>query len=116
MVTLAFNSQGKEYTPQEISAAILANLNKLQKIIWANQLPKLLLPYLPTLMTHNAKQPKMRAKLLDLDVKRIINEPTAAALAYGFDKKKNGTIAVFDFGGGTFDVSILECKRWRYRS
>ena len=57
---------------------------------------------------HNDKQQKMLEKLPDLDVKRIINEPTAAALAYGEDKKKNGTIAVFDFGGGTFDISILE--------
>ena len=50
----------------------------------------------------------MLAKLQVLKYKRIINEPTAAALAYGLDKKKNGTIAVFDFGGGTFDISILE--------
>ena len=51
---------------------------------------------------------KDAGKIAGLDVKRIINEPTAAALAYGMDKKKNGTIAVFDFGGGTFDISILE--------
>ena len=51
---------------------------------------------------------KDAGKIAGLEVKRIINEPTAAALAYGVDKKKNGTIAVFDFGGGTFDVSILE--------
>src|SRR5205085_8005609 len=51
---------------------------------------------------------KEAGKIAGLDVKRIINEPTAAALAYGMDKKKNGIIAVFDFGGGTFDISILE--------
>ena len=51
---------------------------------------------------------KDAGKIAGLEVMRIINEPTAAALAYGFDKKKNGTIAVFDFGGGTFDISVLE--------
>ena len=68
---------------------------------------------------------KDAGKIAGLEVKRIINEPTAAALAYGFDKKKNGTIAVFDFGGGTFDISILEISdgvievqinQWRHSS
>ena len=54
------------------------------------------------------KRRKMPGKIAGLDVKRIINEPTAAALAYGLDKKKDETIAVYDFGGGTFDISILE--------
>ena len=59
-------------------------------------------------MTLSVKPLKMLEKLLVLEVKRIINEPTAAALAYGLDKKSNETILVFDLGGGTFDVSILE--------
>ncbi len=61
-----------------------------------------------TLTTASAKRPRTPGKIAGLDVKRIINEPTAAALAYGFNKKKDEKIAVFDFGGGTFDISILE--------
>ena len=59
-------------------------------------------------MTRSARRPKTPGKIAGLEVKRIINEPTAAALAYGLDKKKDETIAVYDFGGGTFDISILE--------
>ena len=74
-----------------------------------NQLQKQLLLYLLTLMMQNVKQQKMLVKLLVLEVERIINEPTAAALAYGLDKTdEDQTILVFDLGGGTFDVSILE--------
>ena len=59
-------------------------------------------------MTASAKPPKMPGKIAGLEVERIINEPTAAALAYGLDKKSDGVIAVYDLGGGTFDISILE--------
>jgi molecular chaperone DnaK len=67
----------------------------------------------PDLRTHhhNAQATKDAGKIAGLEVLRIINEPTAASLAYGFDKKSNETILVFDLGGGTFDVSVLEVGR-----
>ena len=67
-------------------------------------------------MTHKDKQPKMLVKLLALEVLRIINEPTAASLAYGLEKKGGKKIAVYDLGGGTFDVSILEIGDGVFRS
>ena len=59
-------------------------------------------------MTHSVRQPRMQGRIAGLDVKRIINEPTAAALAYGLDNEKEQKIMVYDLGGGTFDVSIIE--------
>lgn len=100
--------QGKEYTPQEISAAILAELKQTAEEFLGHPVNEAVIT-VPAYFNDSQRQAtKDAGKIAGLEVMRIINEPTAAALAYGFDKKKNGTIAVFDFGGGTFDISVLE--------
>src|SRR3990167_2153511 len=100
---IGFSIAGKEHTPQEISSAILNQLKQVAQDYIGEEIT------VPAYFNDAQRQAtKDAGKIAGLDVKRIINEPTAAALAYGVDKKKSGTIAVFDFGGGTFDVSILE--------
>lgn len=100
--------QGKEYTPQEISSAILAELKQTAEDFLGHPVTEAVIT-VPAYFNDSQRQAtKDAGKIAGLEVMRIINEPTAAALAYGFDKKKNGTIAVFDFGGGTFDISVLE--------
>jgi len=101
-------AQGKEYSPQEISSAILAKLKQAAENYVGHAITAAVIT-VPAYFNDSQRQATKEAgQIAGLDVKRIINEPTAAALAYGLDKKKNGTIAVFDFGGGTFDISILE--------
>lgn len=105
---VAFVAQGKEYTPQEISAAILSQLKQTAEDYLGEAVSEAVIT-VPAYFNDSQRQAtKDAGKIAGLDVKRIINEPTAAALAYGFDKKKSGIIAVFDFGGGTFDISVLE--------
>lgn len=101
-------AQGKEYTPQEIAAAILSLIKQTAEDYLGEKVTEAVIT-VPAYFNDSQRQAtKDAGKIAGLEVKRIINEPTAAALAYGEDKKKNGTIAVFDFGGGTFDISILD--------
>ncbi len=105
---IAVDAQGHEYTPQEISAAILSKLKKSAENYLGHSVKEAVITVPAYFNDAQRQATKDAGKIAGLDVKRIINEPTAAALAYGADKKKKGNIVVFDFGGGTFDVSILE--------
>ena len=105
---IAIVAQGKEYTPQEISAAILSELKQIAEDFIGEKVTQAVITVPAYFNDAQRQATKDAGKIAGLEVKRIINEPTAAALAYGFDKKKSGTIAVFDFGGGTFDISILD--------
>jgi molecular chaperone DnaK len=98
----------KTYTPPEISAMILQKMRQAAEEYLGEKIEKAVIT-VPAYFNDSQRQAtKDAGKVAGLDVVRIVNEPTAAALAYGLDKKKDETIAVFDFGGGTFDISILE--------
>ncbi|MBD3273112.1 molecular chaperone DnaK [Candidatus Dependentiae bacterium] len=98
----------KKYTPQEISSAVLQKLKQAAEDYIGEKVTDAVITVPAYFNDAQRQATKDAGTIAGLNVKRIINEPTAAALAYGLDKKKNETIAVFDFGGGTFDISILE--------
>src|SRR5437588_99106 len=105
---VAVVAQGKEHTPPQISAMILQKLKKAAEDYLGETVTEAVITVPAYFNDAQRQATKDAGKIAGLDVKRIINEPTAAALAYGLDKKKDETIAVYDFGGGTFDISILE--------
>ena len=101
-------AKGKKYAPSQISAIVLQKIKEYAESYLGEKIEKAVIT-VPAYFNDSQRQAtKDAGKIAGLDVLRIINEPTAAALAYGMDKKASGTIAVYDLGGGTFDISILE--------
>jgi len=98
---------GKQYSPQEISAKILANLKNMAEEYIGEEIKEAVITVPAYFNDMQRQATKDAGKIAGLEIKRIINEPTAAALAYGLDEKDNKIIAVYDLGGGTFDISIL---------
>ena len=104
----AVEVNGKTYTAQEISAMVLRKLKEDAEAFLGEKITEAVITVPAYFNDQQRQATKDAGKIAGLDVKRIVNEPTAASLAYGLDKKKNEKIAVYDFGGGTFDISILD--------
>ncbi len=104
----AFKVRDKLISPEEIGAAVLAKLKKVAEDYLGQEVTEAVVTVPAYFNDAQRQATKDAGRIAGLDIKRIINEPTAAALAYGLDKKKNEKIAIYDFGGGTFDISILE--------
>jgi molecular chaperone DnaK len=110
------NIDNKEYSPPEVSAAILQKMKQTAEEYLGQEVKEAVVTVPAYFNDAQRQATKDAGRIAGLEVKRIINEPTAASLAYGEDKKKEGKIAVFDLGGGTFDISILEIGRRCIRS
>src|SRR5579859_7395983 len=104
----AFSIRGKNLSPQEVSAKVLQKLKKAAEDYLGEKVNEAVITVPAYFNDAQRQATKDAGRIAGLEVKRIVNEPTAAALAYGLDKKKDEIIAVYDFGGGTFDISILE--------
>ena len=104
----AVDINGKPFSPEEISAMVLTRMKESAEAYLGEKVTQAVITVPAYFNDAQRQATKDAGAIAGLEVMRIINEPTAAALAYGLDKKKDGTIAVFDFGGGTFDISILE--------
>ena len=101
-------AKGEKYSPSQISAFVLQKMKETAEKYLGQAVTKAVIT-VPAYFNDSQRQAtKDAGKIAGLEVERIVNEPTAAALAYGLDKKKSGTVAVYDLGGGTFDISILE--------
>jgi len=107
-VAVNVDGQAKPLTPPEISAMVLQKLKEAAEAYLGQKVTEAVITVPAYFNDAQRQATKDAGRIAGLDVKRIVNEPTAAALAYGLDKKKDETIAVYDFGGGTFDISILE--------
>jgi molecular chaperone DnaK len=105
---VAFEMRGKQVTPPEVSAHVLRKLKKAAENYLGEPVTEAVITVPAYFNDAQRQATKDAGKIAGLEVRRIVNEPTAAALAYGLDKKKDEVIAVYDFGGGTFDISILE--------
>src|SRR5262245_43723011 len=105
---VAISVQGKKLTPPEISALVLRKLKEAAEAHLGEPVTRAVITVPAYFNDAQRQATKDAGQIAGLKVERIVNEPTAAALAYGLDKKSDETIAVFDFGGGTFDISILE--------
>lgn len=105
---VAIEVSGRKYAPEEISAIVLQKLKQSAEEYLGETVTEAVITVPAYFNDAQRQATKDAGKIAGLDVKRIINEPTAAALAYGMDKKEHETIVIFDFGGGTFDISVLE--------
>src|SRR5437870_5548076 len=107
---IRLNIFGRDYTPPELSAFILRELKRNAETALGEEIKNAVITVPAYFNDAQRQATKDAGRIAGLDVLRIVNEPTAASLAYGLDKRKQGTIAVYDFGGGTFDISILKLK------